>query len=334
MPSSTSIKKRWEIVFLSTHPFGPQWKNSKIATYTKCSRSVVTKWLQRYEETGEVDELERTGRPSPQIVKTDKLIEKELDKHPEVGSLTIANKLKRKGVEVSDRTVRRRLNVIGLSYGYNLAKPLLSETHRTKRLAWAKENEHTEWDMVLFTDESTINLNMKRKKVWQRPGKRMVIRVVKHPVKVHIWGCVSSQGFGKCYVFTQNLDSKLMEKIYKQALVPSRKLLFGSHSASMLLQEDNDPKHKSKLCTKWKVTNNFTNLPWPANSPDQNCIENAWHVLKLKVAERKPTTLKQLVRTVKKEWASLTTEYAAKLVSSMPRRVQALIDAGGDYTMF
>ena len=192
MPSSISTKKKWEIVFLATHPFGPKWEQGKIARYTHCSQSVVSKWLKRYNKTGEVDELEHKGRPSPQRAKTDRLIEQELDKDPEASSSTIANKLKRKGVEVSDRTVRRRLNAIGLQYSNNLAKPLLSETHRKKRLAWAKQHEYTDWDKVLFTDEATINVNMKRKKVWQRPGKRLVVRIVKHPQKVHIWGCVSS----------------------------------------------------------------------------------------------------------------------------------------------
>lgn len=292
------------------------------------------KWLKRYEETGDVEELEHTGRPSSLPPKTDTLIVSMLDKHPESTSLTIATNLKRRGVDVSDRTVRRRLNSIGLTYGTNLPKPLLSATHCKKRLAWAKENEHTDWDRVLFTDESTINVNMKRKKVWHKPGRKMVIRIVKHPVKVHIWGCVSSKGFGQCYVFSENLNAELMRKIYKKALLPSRKKLFGSEYSSMLLQEDNDPKHKSKLCKKWKEENNFINLPWPACSPDQNCIENAWHVLKIRVADRKPTNLKQLARAVKKEWAMLSKEYAVKLVQSMPKRVQALIEAQGDYTMF
>jgi transposase len=334
MPASLSTRKKWEIVFLNSHPLGPKWAAPKIASYTRCSPSVVRKWLKRYEETGDVEELEHTGRPSSLPAKTDKLIEDILEKKPEASSMVVARDLKRKGVQVSDRTVRRKLNTIGLTYGANLPKPLLSALHREKRLAWAKENEHTDWDSVLFTDEATLNINMQRRKVWHRPGKKLVIRTVKHPVKVHIWGCVSSKGFGKCYIFKENLNARLMNKIYQRALLPSRKMLFGSKSSSMLLQEDNDPKHKSKLCKKWKEENNINNLPWPAVSPDQNCIENAWHVLKIRVAARKPSNLKQLARVVRDEWYKLDKYYAAKLVQSMPRRVQAVIEANGDYTMF
>jgi hypothetical protein len=162
----------------------------------------------------------------------------------------------------------------------------------------------------------------------------MVIRTVKHPVKIHVWGSVSSTGFGKCFLFTENLDATLMTKIYKRALLPSREMLFEGRFSSMILQEDNDPKHRSKLCVKWKEKNNFVSLPWPASSPDQNCIENVWHVLKIRVADRKPTTLKQLARAIRKEWSMLSEEYAAKLVDSMPQRVQAVIEANGDFTMY
>jgi hypothetical protein len=95
---------------------------------------------------------------------------------------------------------------------------------------------------VLYTDEATINTDVRRKRVWHRPGKKVVIRTVKHPVKVHIWGCVSSAGFGKCFVFKKNLRAEKLLKIYDKALLPSIHDLFGGVNACML-QEDNNLKH-------------------------------------------------------------------------------------------
>ena len=55
--------------------------------------------------------------------------------------------------------------------------------------------------------------------------------------------------------FNKNLDAKLMCEIYKRALLSTARDQFGIDSASRKLQKDNDPKHKSKLTTKWRVDN-------------------------------------------------------------------------------
>ncbi len=69
-------------------------------------------------------------------------------------------------------------------------------------------------------------------------------------------------------------------------------------------------------------------------SPDQNCIENVWYLLKVRVDAHQPKNIKQLRRAIHKEWGLLSEEYAQKLVESMPRHVQALIDTNGDYTLY
>ncbi|GES88439.1 transposable element Tcb1 transposase isoform X2 [Rhizophagus clarus] len=104
-----------------------------------------------------------------------------------------------------------------------------------------------------------------------------------------------------------------MCSIYERGLIPSACELFGIDSIDWILQEDNDPKYRSKICKKWKEENEVTVLPWPSMSPDQNPIENA-----------------QLAR----EWNQLSEDLAKNLVNSMKRRVTALIEAGGDFTMY
>lgn len=153
------------------------------------------------------------------------------------------------------------------------------------------------------------------------------------PIKIHIWGCVSSSGFEECYIFKESLNADKLLKIYDSALLPSITKLFGKNG-ECVLQEDNDPKHTSKKAAVWRAKNNIMCMQWPAQSPDQNCIENVWHVLKIRVDQHKPQNLKQLTRAIKKEWQLLSKEYAQNLVESMPRCVQALIDAKGAYTLY
>jgi transposase len=39
----------------------------------------------------------------------------------------------------------------------------------------------------------------------------------------------------------------------------------------------------SRQCNAWKADNNIPILPWPAQSPDINVIENVWRVLKIHI---------------------------------------------------
>ncbi|EFN89281.1 Transposable element Tcb2 transposase, partial [Harpegnathos saltator] len=50
-----------------------------------------------------------------------------------------------------------------------------------------------------------------------------------------------------------------------------------------ILQEDNDPKHRSKFCTEWKEQSDIVTLDWPSQSLDANPIENVWAYLKHKL---------------------------------------------------
>jgi len=91
---------------------------------------------------------------------------------------------------------------------------------------------------------------------------------------VHVWGCFSKQGFGTLHIFTQNLDAAKMVQIYERVLLPSAQRWFTKNNENWLLQEDNDPKHRSRLCTAWKQENGVDVLDWPSQSPDANPIEN------------------------------------------------------------
>ena len=99
---------------------------------------------------------------------------------------------------------------------------------------------------------------------------------------------------------------KSISILYYQLL----QLFFGKDKDKWILQEDNDPKHSSKKAQNWKIDNQVNRLSWPSQSPDLNPMENVWAVLKVNVSNYKPTSTKQLIRVLKKEWKALDPTFA------------------------
>ena len=213
---SLLIHKRYEIVFLSSHPRGPKLGLKAVAKVVKCHKTTVKYRLDWWKETKDLTDYPRSGRPRETTPKQDKKILSLANKELFATSGDIEDSLKKKGPKISQRTIRRRLRESRAKYSLPMSKPLLSEDHRKYRLKWAKRYRFTNWDRVIFSDEMTVYLNRSRRRVWNLPGKKKVIRTVKHPVKVNVWGCFSRKGFGRILCFKQNLNGKLMCDIYKR----------------------------------------------------------------------------------------------------------------------
>jgi transposase len=327
------VYQRYEIIFLSQHLMGPKLSHVAVAKAVRCDISTVKYWLKRWKQSKDLSDLTRSGRPRATTTKQDQQIISLAEQQTFITSRDITNKLNRKGVMINERTVQRRLNEAGARYNRPLSKPLLTEVHRKNRLKWARDHKDTNWEQVIFSDETTIRLNSVKGLVWNLPGKKKIVRTVKHPIKVNVWGCFSNKGFGCIVCFKQNLNAELMCDIYKHGLLPTAKKQFGHDSTIWRLQEDNDPKHTSKLAVQWKTNNSVNVIDWPSMSPDIAPIENVWQLIKMKLRQKKLTTYQSLVSAIKREWKLLPSDLAIKLVHSMKNRVSEVVESTGDFIL-
>lgn len=111
--------------------------------------------------------------------------------------------------------------------------------------------------------------------------------------------------------------------------------------------QDNAPTHTA-LCVKNWLTqfarcNLFHLVKWPPYSPDLNPIENLWKLLKEGICKKYPelstmkknsTSLEALRKAAEVVWEGLEEEVLERLILSMPRRLEAIVESKGWYSKY
>jgi hypothetical protein len=246
-------------------------------------------------------------------------------------------KIRQSGMDIRKSTVHNVAKVAGLKSYVQQKKPLLSQAQKHKRLAFATKFKDFDWKSVIFSDETTFQLmgNKGRRRFWATsPAEVPTAPAVKYPEKLHVWAGFSYYGKTRLYCFTGNMNAPFYLGILQERLLKDATAMFGSEPWVFL--QDSDPKHTSNRVREW-LEENVEYIPkadWPANSPDINCLENLWAVLKKRVNERQPRNLEELQRAIEREWDAVTPGQIQNLVNSMDRRLAAVRENQGGSTSY
>ncbi len=220
-------------------------------------------------------------------------------------------------------------------------KPLLNQRQRQKHLTWAVEKKNwtvAQWSKVLFSDESKfcISFGNQGPRVWRNSGEAQnpccLKSSVKFPQSVMIWAAMSSAGVGPLCFLKSTVNAAIYQEILEHFMLPSADKLYGD--ADFIFQQDLAPAHTAKGTKSWFNDHGVTVLDWPANSPDLNPIENLRGIFKRKMRDTRPNNADDLKATVKETWASIPPQQCHKLITSMPRRIEAVIKAKGAPTKY
>ncbi len=128
-----------------------------------------------------------------------------------------------------------------------------------------------------------------------------------------------------CVFLKTNITAPVYQDILELFMLPSADQLF--KAADLIFQQDLAPAHTAKNTKSWLNDHGVGVLDWPANSPDLNPRENLWSIVKRKIRNKRPKNADELKATVKESWASIPPQQCHKLITSMSRRIEAVIKA-------
>ncbi len=318
-------------------------KSSRIvAKSCRVGKTVV----QNIAKSNEVQLMGKKGRPKILTQRDEKMCMKKITSGEAKSAVHLTKILNNdRNFAISRKTVARALNKQGLKAGEKKKKPDLSQKNIKARLEFAnKHSDWTEddWNRVIFSDESKINRFNSDGRSWcwfKNPGE-LNERTVKPQRKfggggVMIWGCMTSKGVGFMCKIDGNMDQELYKNILQDDLHQTIEY-YEFDPEEIIFQHDNDPKHKAKSVQNWLYEQEFSTMEWPAQSPDLNPIEHLWSEVKRKLNQYEvpPKGVLELWERIQKIWNEISLDSIKNLYNSMPRRIEAVIEAKGKWTKY
>ncbi|KAI1004975.1 hypothetical protein K3495_g3238 [Podosphaera aphanis] len=247
---------------------------------------------------------------------------------------------------VSEFVIRSEMKKRG--YGRRVArgKPL-SDRNKAIRKQWAEDHLHwteEDWEKILWTDESWITDGWHTRthitrKVGQDLDESCLVSQHRGKKGWMFWGCFAGSQKGPC-IFWDKYWGKINAESYCDKIAPVIESMLSDRPWLSLMQ-DNAPPHAARLRIQLLNGRNIFPILWPSFSPDLNPIEAVWNSMKDFIQFKYPDlrdwktrSLGQLRVIVEEAWDSVTTDDLAALVSSMPARCQAVLDANGGSTKY
>jgi len=250
----------------------------------------------------------------------------------------------RYGVWVIKRTLYR----LGFRRRVARKKPPISEVNRQKRLAWASEHLHwspEQWAKILWTDETWITGGAHRKQyVTRRPGEEWeptcIVEKIQRKQGWMFWGCFSGSGKGPGICWEKGWG-KINADSYRAHTVPVIDgwiRLRQGEGESLILMQDGAPGHAAEATRQDLHDRGVHVILWPPYSPDLNPIESCWNWMKDYIEDcwglEEKISYDMLREFVKAAWEALPDSYLQELLTEMPARCQAVVDANGLHTRY
>lgn len=315
----------------------------KIAEELHMSKSTVKYIVLKYEKTGEVKNLHRSGRPRKTSEATDRLIVRSILTNRRLTAGEIRQDLQI-GLEkdLSEELIRRRIREAGFNGRSPRKKPYLREQNKIKRLAYANDMVNLgieDWKRFLFTDESSFELHGSNGalKVWRKPDEEFKEDCLMPTFKsgrqsIMIWGAMSWNGVGVLHFCEGKMNGTKYLDLLKTTLPKTKQKL--DLPDNFILLQDNAPCHTAKIVEEYLILNSIEKAQHPPQSPDLNPIEHLWSYMGKELQKSPSRSVQDLKENLLKIWNEIPVAFVQKLILSMPERLHSVIKSKGSSTKY
>jgi transposase len=259
----------------------------QIALKTGRHPSTIRRFIQKYNATGQTDNMPQTGRP-PVLNDHDKsTLVLEATKERRAPLREIRDNV---GLTCSLSTAKRALEEAGIHSRVAAKKPFISEKHARARVEWCmahKDKTVEDWYRVIFSDEASVEIGRQSRqlRVWRRVGERFNADCLSPTFKsgrqsVMVWGCFAGGLKGPLVFSDENggkkgkMNASRYVGILETNLLPFQRLIRASIGKTAIFQQDNALIHAAKATKEWLKLKEIETMEWPANSPDLKTYGN------------------------------------------------------------
>lgn len=116
--------------------------------------------------------LPGSGRPSKITPVIKRIVEDRMQEDDETTAVQLFQLLKEKGYSISLRTILRCRTELGWTFRGSAYCQLIRHVNKIKRLDWARAHVNDKFEDVVWTDESTIQLESHRRFSCHKKGER------------------------------------------------------------------------------------------------------------------------------------------------------------------
>jgi transposase len=256
---------------------------------------------------------------------------------------------------MSDSYIYRLATEAGLSHWRAKKRPELTEAVADNRLLWCKCRAHwkvKKWREYMWSDECSVERGKGGEIVWvwgysKDKWKPNMVETYKKGKGMSVMVSAAFWGDGQrsdLLILERDFESKKNGYSANSYLALLEELVVPNYTDDLIFMQDNAPIHTANKVKEWFKERGINVTDWPPYSPDLNPIEHAWKRLKDIVAKMFPDLWKSngkseedriaMEEALKEAWATIPVSFFEELIESMPRRIQACIDANGWHTKY